>query len=224
MIGVSLGQAALTVADALLDQADELKETALLAGLEDSARSACLRASYLFCVASVDAYFGELAYDASTRVVNYGGTDDLRRLAEFLGVDFDVLQDERGTERADLKVRQEIDKMTLLKPEKIDRMILKTLGFDGSNQRDTIWHDIALFAHSRYNSVRLQLDLIYERRNKIAHAGDWDMREFSLRPISVEHVNESRRFVGDVIRGTQGWIERNFQSFNGGRLFPVEVK
>ncbi|WP_167145843.1 hypothetical protein [Actinomyces sp. ZJ308] len=215
---------ATTVAYALLEQADELKKTALLVNLSDDAKSACLRASYLFCVASVDSYFGELAYDASTRVVNYGEIGDLRRLADFLGVKFDVLQDERGSERIDLKIRQEVDKMTLLKPDKIDRMILNIFGFDGSRQGDTVWHDIALLARSKYNSVRMQLDLIYERRNKIAHAGDWDMREFSFRPISEERVDESRRFVGDVIRGTQVWIERNSQSFNGGRLFSAEVK
>lgn len=177
----------------LNSRVEDLEGVAILqsdAGSAESAES-IFRACVLLAVSSLDAFVHEKAVEVYLdRIATNPAA--LPPIASYLRVSTSDLQ----SATAASLIRYKLSFKTLVSPDKIDEAI------DASgSQSSTVWKDIGIATGARESRLRNALDLQVDRRNQIAHEGDWDPVDVALRHISVSHSQDCRRCIKSVVEG-----------------------
>ena len=75
-----------------------------------------------------------------------------------------------------------------------------TAGLGGEAGLDpaAVWRECAFALGTRPDRLRLQLDLFYDRRNQIAHEGDWDIVQLDFRQMDKVHLFDCVRYAAQL--------------------------
>ena len=176
------GSFALAVFDRLIEQVDQIEAVAKQMDTTNPESAPVLRRSALvLAVAALDTYFHEQAA-VRLREAALRGTPHDARVANFL----------RNVSAADVSgpagesyIRLRLGFMTLVAPNRIDATIAAWGG-----DVPTIWRDYCFGRGSREDRERRQIELLYDRRNQIAHEGDWDPIQLDFRPMTQSHLDD----------------------------------
>ena len=179
---------ALDVFRRLLAQVDEIEAVAGRAESEGYALAAPVlrRSAYVLAVAAIDTYFHELA----VRLLAPAGKanlTDAARVADYLQR---VSAATVNGPSSESHVRLQLSYKTLVGPKSVTSM-LTAAGRKG----DVVWHDVSYAMGSRPDRVQMQLQLFYDRRNQIAHEGDWDFIQLDFRKMEQAHLADVVRFA-----------------------------
>ncbi|QIB45228.1 HEPN domain-containing protein [Streptomyces aureoverticillatus] len=177
----------------LNSRVEDLEGVAILQSEVGSAESAesIFRACVLLAVSSLDAFVHEKSVEIYIdRIATSPAA--LPSISSYLRVSTSDLQ----SATAASLMRYKLSFKTLVSPDKIDEAI------DASgSQASTVWKDIGIATGARESRLRNALDLQVDRRNQIAHEGDWDPVDVALRHISVSHSQDCRRCIKAVVEG-----------------------
>jgi hypothetical protein len=155
------------------------------------------RACILLAVSSLDAYVHEKSAEIYLNRIA-GAPSALSGIAGYLR----VTEAELRTAAAASLIRYRLSFKTLVTPEKIDEAI------DASGvQSGDVWKSIGIATGARESRLRNALTLQVDRRNQIAHEGDWDPVDVDLRHISASHSQDCRRCIKAVVDGLEThWV------------------
>jgi hypothetical protein len=149
-----------------------------------------LRSCIVLTVAALDTYM----HEQGVRLLGlraHVGPAEATSVAGYLG----------GVNAADItgpsaqgRIRLRLSYKTLVAPDKIDAL------FTAVGERpDDIWLEAALALGTRPDRLRLQTQLQYDRRNQIAHEGDWDSVNLDFHPLADAHVNDCISWVSKLV-------------------------
>lgn len=182
---------AFAVFERLLDQVAHVRAAAAreLGGGHDTA-PILLRSALVLAVAAFDTYVHErataLLCDRAAQ-----SAADAAAVSSFL----------RQTTAADVTgpsaegfVRYRLSYRTLVAPEKIDE-VFDACGVDVTR----LWLEASIAMGSRPDRVRALVQLQYDRRNQIAHEGDWDSVTLDFRSIHDPHVNDCTAHLTSLV-------------------------
>lgn len=188
-----MASAAFQVFSRLQGHVQELRATAareLDAGHDESAK-ACLRSGIVLAVASLDTYFHEQGVRLLHECASQGASqaqavvDYARSLS---------VSDVQGNQALGL-LRLRLSYKTLVSPEKIDEL-LSVCGLDA----DDIWLRATAAVSSRPDRARRLVQLQIDRRNQIAHEGDWDPSILDFRDVSDAHLNDCMVCIAPLVQ------------------------
>lgn len=183
---------ALRIFERLVEQVGVLDATAREAEVRGNraASEACLRSGIVLLVAAVDAYFHERGVEmlVARALVSQ---DAAKAVADFAGLTVD---DVTGPAAPGL-LRLNLSYKTLQSPEKVDKL-LEACGVNGAK----VWLHATASSGSRPDRARLQLKLQIDRRNQIAHEGDWDPSAVDFRAIAFTHLEDCVGAIVPLIR------------------------
>ncbi|MFC8031758.1 HEPN domain-containing protein [Streptomyces griseoincarnatus] len=177
----------------LNSRVEDLEGVAILQSEAGSAESAesIFRACVLLAVSSLDAFVHEKSVEIYLDRITTS-PPALPSIANYLRVSTSDLQ----SATAASLIRYKLSFKTLVSPDKIDEAIEAS-----GSQASTVWKDIGIATGARESRLRNALDLQVDRRNQIAHEGDWDPVDVALRHISVSHSQDCRRCIKAVVEG-----------------------
>lgn len=144
------------------------------------------RSAYVLAVAGIDTYFHEQAARLLTEAA-LTGPASANRIANYL--QSVKASDLKGTRGHGL-VRLRLSYKTLVGPHAIDAMLI-ACGHDPG----VVWTEVAIQSSTRQDRLKLQLQLFYDRRNEIAHEGDWDSVQLDFRVMEQVHLTDCVRFL-----------------------------
>jgi hypothetical protein len=182
---------ALDIFNRLISQVDEIEAAAARAATDGFAATAPVlrRSGFVLAVASIDTYFHEQA----TRLLTAAA---LRSAAEATVV-ANYAQNVSGSDvsgtAGESHIRMRLSYKTLVSPKSIDAA-MTAAGIDPS----IVWRDTAFALGTRPDRLRLQLDLLYDRRNQIAHEGDWDLVQLDFRNMEKAHLDDCTRYASTL--------------------------
>jgi hypothetical protein len=178
--------------DRLLEQIGEVVEAAdsAEAGGSPSVASAVRRSGYVLTVAALDSYFHERGIQLLVGRAR-SGTGRAQAVANYLqSVSGSELQGQYGESH----IRLRLSFKTLASPNAIDGL-LSAAGLDATAK----WLSVSFALNSRPDRVRRLLDLLYDRRNQIAHEADWDVGRLDFRPMAQAHLSDCLVHVRDIV-------------------------
>lgn len=179
---------ALDIFDRLIGQVDQVEAVARQADSEPTSQVAPIlrRSAFVLAVASIDTFFHEhaaaLLYSAAQRSAGEAGA-----VANYCR---NVSASDVAGPAGESHIRVRLSYKTLVAPRSIDAA-LTAAGLDA----DEVWRDVAFGMASRPDRLRLQLELSYDRRNQIAHEGDWDLVQLEFRPMAEAHLADCTTFL-----------------------------
>ncbi|HEU4976726.1 MAG TPA: hypothetical protein VFT50_16655 [Baekduia sp.] len=91
-------------------------------------------------------------------------------------------------------IRYKLSYKTLASPRSIDQL-LTAVGLVATD----VWEEMAIAAGSRPDRLRNQIGLHYDRRNQIAHEGDWDHVALDFRPLEDANVADCLAHVRALV-------------------------
>ena len=154
------------------------------------ARASVHRACIMLSLSALDAFMHEKAAQVYSAIVSSRGPD--AALSGYLGVQVLRLQ------KADYEsiVRYHLSFKTMVLPAAID----KAIEASGVVAAD-VWREIGIARGSRESRLRNMLDLQVDRRNQIAHEGDWDPASLDFRGITEMHFTECLNCIKETVAG-----------------------
>jgi hypothetical protein len=184
---------ALDIFNRLISQVDEIEAAAARAETDGFAATAPIlrRSGFVLAVASIDTYFHEQATHLLTAAA-------LRSAAEANTVanyTQNVSAGDVSGAAGESHIRMRLSYKTLVSPRSIDAAMMAA-GIDMS----TVWRDTAFALGTRPDRLRLQLDLFYDRRNQIAHEGDWDLVQLDFRNMEKAHLDDCTQYASRLTR------------------------
>ena len=178
---------ALDIFRRLIEQVEEVETFAARAETQgyQSAAPILRRSAFVLAVAGIDTYFHEQAARllATAAKVN---TAAAATVANYLGR---VTSADVSGSTGESHIRLSLSYKTLVGPSSIDAM-LAAATLDPS----VVWRDVAFRQGTRPDRLRLQLQLLYDRRNQIAHEGDWDFVQLDFRIVAQVHLADCVRY------------------------------
>lgn len=183
---------AVTVFDRLCKQVDELRSAAnqeLAQGHATTAASMC-RACIVLSIAALDTYMHESGVELLDARAKKG-TTDATAVAGYLG---SVTVTDLAGPTAQGLIRLQLSYKTLVAPPAIDALLKAA-----DCNETTVWMATAAAAGSQPNRLRTLTQVQYDRRNQIAHEGDWDPVAFDLRHVSDDHVGDCLGHVRTLV-------------------------
>jgi hypothetical protein len=141
-------------------------------------------------VAAFDTYI----HDQSVRLLHAQaakGSQEAAAVAKYLGR---LKSSDVTGQQAQGLIRYRLSYRTLVAPSKVDE-VLQAAGVDA----DDIWLKAAMAIGSRPDRMQMQLQLQYDRRNQIAHEGDWDTVAVDFRYIDDAHVTDCSKCIRDIV-------------------------
>lgn len=185
--------AALATFHRLLTQVDEIEAVATDADITKPEAAPILRRSaYVLAVAALDTYFHEQAA-AKLRAAAVLGSPHDARVANYLG---SVSAVDVSGPSGEGYIRMRLSFKTLVAPRRIDE-VAQAWGDDP----DDLWRDYCFSVGSRPDRERRQLELLYDRRNQIAHEGDWDPIQLQFRRVKRSHLEDCVENIRSVAAG-----------------------
>jgi hypothetical protein len=173
---------ALAVFNRLIEQVDQIELVAKQMDETDPPAARVLRRSALvLAVAAIDTYFHEQAATRLRHAALLGAPHDAR-VANFLR---NVSAGEVSGAAGESYIRLRLSFMTLVAPSRVDAAITAWGG-----DPETVWREYCFARGSRTDRERRQLELLYDRRNQIAHEGDWDSVQLDFRTMTQSHLDD----------------------------------
>lgn len=182
---------ALELFERLIHQVDQVEDMAQEADRSGKTGQSQImrRSAFVLAVASIDTYFHEqaaaLLYRAARRsvaeagvVANYCRSVSASDVSGSAGASF---------------IRMRLSYRTLVSPRNISAALAA-----GGVDEIAIWQHTAFALSTRPDRLHLQLDLLYDRRNQIAHEGDWDAVQFGFRPMERAHLIDCTQFLKNL--------------------------
>jgi hypothetical protein len=182
---------ALDIFHRCLEQVDEVESAARRAEAEGPVGLAPIlrRSAYVLAVAALDSYFHErgilLLRDRALASVSAAG--DVANFVQSVSA-LDV-----SGPNGESYIRLRLSFRTLVAPASIDRL-LAACALDP----DDHWLRTAFTLGTRPDRLRRLLELVYDRRNLIAHEGDWDMIDLDFRPMEQAHLADCVTAVRNI--------------------------
>lgn len=183
---------ALDVFHRLKEQVDEIERTAARCEIDgfSSAAPILRRSAYVLAVASLDTYFHEQAArllyasalssaSSATRVAGYVGRVSAADVSGNTGESY---------------IRLGLSYKTLVAPTAIDGLLI-AVGLDPVST----WRDVSFILNNRPDRLKLQLQLHYDRRNQVAHEGDWDLVQLDFRIMRSAHLEDCLHFATQLV-------------------------
>ncbi|MFF2939465.1 HEPN domain-containing protein [Streptomyces niveus] len=179
-----------TLLDSRVEALEAVASSQSEAGSIQSAES-IFRACVLLAVSSLDAFIHEKSVAIYLdRLAKSSAA--IPKIASYIKVSPSDLQ----SPTAAGLIRYKLSFKTLVSPEKIDEAIEAS-----GSQSSTVWKDIGIATGARESRLRNALTLQVDRRNQIAHEGDWDPADVALRHISASHSQDCRKCIKSVVDG-----------------------
>ncbi len=155
------------------------------------------RAAYVLAVAAVDTYFHEQAVVLLLSAAQSDATS-AARVANYLQ---NVPAVTVASQSAESHIRLRLSYKTLVGPKSITTMLIAS-GRDES----AIWHNSSFAMGNRPDRVQMQLQLFYDRRNQIAHEGDWDFVQLDFRAMQAVHLADCVKFGTSLAEAMDPWL------------------
>jgi hypothetical protein len=167
----------------LIDQVTEVEKAAARADADGYLDTAPIlrRSGLVLAVAGLDTFFHEQAVRLLCNAASVSPAD-ANRVAGYIGrLDAAILA---GPSKESY-IRLGLSYKTLVSPRNVDG-VLAASGL----VPDDIWREAAFQLGSRPDRLRTQVELFYDRRNQIAHEGDWDFIQLSFRKVEQVHLSD----------------------------------
>lgn len=148
------------------------------------------RSGYVLAVAALDSYFHERGIELLTAHAKTGtlqATEVSNYIKNTSAVDV-------AGQHGESHIRLRLSFKTLASPSAIDGL-LAALGRDAQ----AIWLSVAFALNNRPDRIRRLLDLIYDRRNQIAHEADWDVARLDFRPMERANLSDCVDHIRTVV-------------------------
>lgn len=183
---------ALDIFNRLIQQVTVVEDAALRAETDGFSSTAPIlrRSGYVLAVASIDVYFHEQAARLLTAAA-LRSTTEAAAVANYARY---VSAADVSSTSGEGHIRMRLSYKTLVAPKSIDSA-LNAAGIDA----DVVWRDTAFALHTRPDRLRLQLELLYDKRNQIAHEGDWDLVQLDFRTMEKAHLADCIRYAIDLV-------------------------
>lgn len=182
---------ALEIFHRCLEQVEEIEVTASRAELEGFATVAPIlrRSAYVLAVAALDSYFHERAVDL-LRAKAISGATEAAAVANYIQ---NATASDVSGPQGENYIRLRLSFKTLVGPTAIDKM----LEVSGKVASDC-WLNVAFRLTTRPDRLRRLQEVVYDRRNLIAHEGDWDLGQLEFRIMEKIHLIECVNHVRGV--------------------------
>jgi hypothetical protein len=144
------------------------------------------RSAYVLSVAAVDSYFHERGSEL-LRTHALKGAPEAGQVSTYVQ---GITATDAAGPIGDGLIRYRLSYKTLVAPTSVDKL-LSVCGYD----TDDLWLRAAIATGSRPDRMRRLTEIVYDRRNLIAHESDWDSIQLDFRPMHLGHVNECREHV-----------------------------
>lgn len=177
----------------LIEQVRKIESIAATFDKDVESAQILRRSAYVLAVAAIDSYFQEYALERLVEALDSGDPDTLSRIRTYLG---GVSEDELSGEHRASYVAYRLGYKTLVSSTQIDAAIAAW----GGNP-DAVWREHAIKSSSRDERVKRELDIVYDRRNQIAHQGDWDRSDYSFRAMEQQHLESCLRILSSIAMG-----------------------
>lgn len=182
---------ALEILRRCLEQVDEIEQAASRAEADGFSHAAPIlrRSAYVLAVAALDSYFHERGAEI---LRNYAlrGTPEASTVANYVQ---SASATDVGGPQGESYIRLRLSFKTLVAPAAIDKL-LDTCGIDAENA----WLQAAFALSTRPDRLRRLQELVYDRRNLIAHEADWDMVLLDFRAMEQAHLQDCRDHVEQI--------------------------
>ena len=153
-----------------------------------------LRAELVLAVSALDQYIHELVRLGMLEI-NRGTRQETRAFTQFsmpLGTVKEWLLDPDDEQRLDSEIRSQFSRRSFQQPDRIAEAIRHFSG-------EALWANVGRNLGLLEQDVRSRLQLIVDRRNKIAHEADLDPASFGDRwPIDTLLVDNAIEFIERV--------------------------
>lgn len=164
----------------LIQQVEEIEAVAVaIESTRPDAAPVLRRSAYVLAVAAIDTYFHEqaarLLWDAAR-----AGSAHAARVANYLQ---SVSASDVSGPFGEGYIRMRLSYRTLVAPKGVDA-VMTAWGADP----DALWRSYCFASGTRPDRERRKLELFYDRRNQIAHEGDWDFVQLDFRPMAQAHL------------------------------------
>jgi hypothetical protein len=184
---------ALDIFNRLISQVDAVEAAASRAEADgfDATAPILRRSGFVLAVASIDTYFHEQAARLLTSAA-------LRSSVEANKVAYyaqNVSAADVSGPTGESHIRLRLSYKTLVAPKNIDTA-MTAAGVDMA----IVWRDTAFALGTRPDRLRLQLELFYDRRNQIAHEGDWDLVQLDFRNMEKAHLIDCTQYASALAR------------------------
>jgi len=179
---------ALDIFNRLISQVDEIEAAAARAETDGFAATPPIlrRSGFVLAVASIDTYFHEQA----TRLLTAAALRSAAEANAVANYAQNVSAGDVSGAAGASHIRMRLSYKTLVSPRSIDAA-MTAAGIEMS----TVWRDTAFALGTRPDRLRLQLDLFYDRRNQIAHEGDWDLVQLDFRNMEKAHLDDCTQYA-----------------------------
>jgi hypothetical protein len=184
---------ALDIFHRLISQVDEVEAAAARAVDDGFAATAPIlrRSGFVLAVASVDTYFHEKAAQLLTAAA-LRSSAEARAVANYAQ---SVSAVDVSGPAGESHIRLRLSYKTLVSPRSIDAA-MTAAGIDMT----IVWRDTAFALGTRPDRLKLQLELFYDRRNQIAHEGDWDSVQLDFRNMEKAHLADCTQYASALTR------------------------
>lgn len=190
---------ALDIFERLIDQVDQVERAATRAIADGHSNDAPIlrRSGFVLAVASIDTFFHEHASNCLTAAAVRSPT----QAAAVANYCRNVSAADVAGQSGESYIRMQLSYKTLVAPRSIDAA-LSAAGRD----YEAVWRETAFALGTRPERLKIQLDLFYDRRNQIAHEGDWDPVQLEFRSMEQAHLADCTRYL----RGLARTIDQQF--------------
>lgn len=189
----SMSSRALSIFNRLISQVDEVEAAAARAEVGGFAATAPIlrRSGFVLAVASIDTYFHEQA----ARLLTAAALRSPAEASTVANYAQSVSAVDVSGPAGESHIRLRLSYKTLVAPRSIDTAMTAA----GINMA-IVWRDTAFALGTRPDRLQLQLELFYDRRNQIAHEGDWDSVQFGFRNMEKVHLADCIQYASAVTR------------------------
>jgi hypothetical protein len=183
---------ALNIFHRLLDQVAEIEAVATRMETDAQGTSAPIlrRSGYVLAVAALDSYFHERGIELAAAHAQNGAV----QAGEVANYVKNVSATDVSGQQGESYIRLRLSFKTLASPSAIDSL-LAALGKDA----EAVWLSVAFSLNNRPDRIRRLSDLIYDRRNQIAHEADWDVARLDFRPMERANLSDCVEHIRSLV-------------------------
>ncbi len=159
-----------------------------------------LRAEYVMLISALDHFIHEIVRIGMIEIYN-NKRKPTKEFKEFiLNLDKKILfekaiMEEKNNEWLDYQIRYKNGFKSFQQADKIEEAILIILEID-------FWKELSKELNQNKRDLKYRLNLIVERRNQIAHEADIEPTYQNLREIKLEDIENSIKFIEDLVNAT----------------------
>lgn len=184
---------ALDIFERLIAQVDQIELAACRAEADGHGADAPIirRSGYVLAVASIDTFFHEHA----ARVLRAAALRSAFEAAAVANYCRNVSATDVAGPSGESFIRMQLSYKTLVTPRSVDAVLSAA-----KISSDELWRRTAFELGTRPDRLKIQLNLFYDRRNQIAHEGDWDLIQLEFRAMERAHLHDCTTYLRSLAR------------------------